>query len=74
MKGGAYGAFSSLSGLEETFSFATYRDPRIEDSLDAFRESLGEYENFSNAEELEKSLISVIGKELRPLSLPPRKV
>ena len=28
MKGGAYGAFSSNSGLDRTFSFATYRDPR----------------------------------------------
>jgi Zn-dependent M16 (insulinase) family peptidase len=68
MKGGAYGAFSSLSGLEETFSFATYRDPHIENSLIAFQESLEEFLSFDDSDELEKSLISVIGKELRPLS------
>jgi len=68
MKGGAYGAFSSLSGLEKTFSFTTYRDPHIEDSLDAFRESLEEFTTFQDEEELEKSLISIIGKEMKPLS------
>ena len=68
MKGGAYGAFSSLSGLEKTFSFATYRDPHIEDSLDAFKSSLMEYARFDDVLELERSLISVIGKELRPQS------
>ena len=68
MKGGAYGAFSSLSGIEETFSFASYRDPHIEDSLDAFKESLQDYLHFSDSEELGKSLISVVGKELTPLS------
>ncbi len=68
MRGGAYGAFSSLSGLEKTFSFATYRDPHIDNSLDAFKESLEEFVRFDDSRELEKALISVVGKELRPLS------
>ncbi|MDC7234882.1 MAG: insulinase family protein [Spirochaetales bacterium] len=68
MKGGAYGAFSHLSGLDRIFSFATYRDPEIEKSLDAFEESLKEYLEFSDDEELEKALISVVGKEMKPLS------
>ncbi len=68
MKGGAYGAFSSLSGLEKTFTFATYRDPHIEETLKAFRESLEEFLAFDDRVELDKSLITVIGREMRPLS------
>jgi len=68
MKGGAYGAFSSLSGLDRVFSFGTYRDPEIEKSLVAFRESLEEFGDFDDEGELEKSLISVVGKEMKPLS------
>lgn len=68
MKGGAYGAFSHLSGLDRIFSFATYRDPEIEKSLDAFKESIEEYLEFSDEDELEKALISVVGKEMKPLS------
>jgi presequence protease len=68
MKGGAYGAFSHLSGLDRIFSFATYRDPEIEKSLNAFRESIEEYIEFRDEEELEKALISVVGKEMKPLS------
>jgi Zn-dependent M16 (insulinase) family peptidase len=67
MKGGAYGAFSVLSGLDHVFSFATYRDPEIEKSLEAFRESLEVYLDFQEEEELEKALISVVGKEMKPL-------
>jgi len=68
MKGGAYGAFSSLSGLDQVFTFGTYRDPEIEKSLSAFRESLTEFLDFSDEGELEKSLISVVGKEMKPHS------
>lgn len=68
MKGGAYGAFSSNSGLDRTFTFATYRDPEIGASLDAFRESLEEFSGFDDAEELDKAVISVAGKELKPQS------
>ena len=68
MKGGAYGAFSSNSGLDGTFTFATYRDPEIEASLDAFKESLEEFSGFDDSEELDKAVISVAGKELKPQS------
>ena len=68
MKGGAYGAFSSLSGLERTFTFATYRDPHIEETLKAFRESLEEFRAFDDQDEMKKSLITVIGREMRPQS------
>ncbi|MBB6482560.1 insulinase family protein [Spirochaeta isovalerica] len=68
MRGGAYGAFASVSGLEEVFSFGSYRDPNIAKTLDAYKKSL-EYmmENVSD-EDLEKALIGMVGKELRPLS------
>jgi Zn-dependent M16 (insulinase) family peptidase len=68
MKGGAYGAFSLHSGLDQVFTFATYRDPEVENSLDAFKESLQEFSEFQDEGELEKSLISVVGKEMKPQS------
>jgi Zn-dependent M16 (insulinase) family peptidase len=68
MKGGAYGAFSTHSGLDQIFTFATYRDPEVENTLIAFKESLEEFTDFEDEGELEKSLISVVGKEMRPVS------
>ncbi len=68
MKGGAYGAFSTLSSLNRTFAFATYRDPEIEKSLDAFKESLEDYSEFDDTGELEKTLIAVVGTEMKPIS------
>jgi Zn-dependent M16 (insulinase) family peptidase len=68
MRGGAYGAFASISGLEGVFSFGSYRDPNIGKTLDAYKASL-EYmiENVSD-NDLELALIGTVGKELRPLS------
>ncbi len=68
MKGGAYGAFSHPAGMEGIFYFVTYRDPAIAASLDAFRESLEEFEDFKDAGALEKAVISAVGKELKPKS------
>jgi hypothetical protein len=69
MKGGAYGAFSMPNGLEGTFTFATYRDPNLASSLDAFRDSLAA----SRAEplsgtELRNTIIGTVGNDLSPRS------
>jgi len=69
MKGGAYGAFSMPNGLEGTFTFATYRDPNLASSLDAFRDSLAA----SRAEplsgtELRNTIIGTVGNDLGPRS------
>lgn len=69
MKGGAYGAFSMPNGLEGTFTFATYRDPNLTSSLEAFRESLlaSRDEPLSGAE-LRNTIIGTVSNDLSPRS------
>ena len=69
MKGGAYGAFSMPNGLEGTFTFATYRDPNLASSLEAFRESLlaSRAEPLSGAE-LRNTIIGTVSNDLSPRS------
>ena len=67
MKGGAYGASASQSGLEGTFTFSTYRDPQIVPSLETFRRSLEWASDALDDETLNLAVIGSIGKELRPL-------
>lgn len=68
MKGGAYGAFASLSGLEGTFTFSTYRDPMIVSSLSSFRSSLEWAHEELDDDTVNMAVIGSVGKELRPLS------
>ncbi len=69
MKGGAYGAFASQSGLEGVFSFSSYRDPRIIETFRAYREAL-EYGVQGDIEGklVEEAIISTIGSEEKPLA------
>ena len=69
MKGGAYGAFASQIGLEGVFSFSSYRDPRIIETLRAYREAL-EYgtEGDIGGKIVEEAIISTIGSEEKPLA------
>jgi len=69
MKGGAYGAFSMPNGLEGTFTFATYRDPNLAASLEAFRESLiaSRAEPLSGTE-LRNTIIGTVSNDLGPRS------
>lgn len=68
MRGGAYGAFASISGLESVFSFGSYRDPNISKTLDAYKKSLEFMSKTVSLNDLELALIGTVGKELRPLS------
>ncbi len=69
MKGGAYGAFSMPNGLEGTFTFATYRDPNLESSLEAFRESLSASRTLVlSGNELRNTIIGTVGNDLSPRS------
>ncbi|WP_319559023.1 insulinase family protein [Marispirochaeta sp.] len=68
MQGGAYGAFASVNATEGVFSMASYRDPHTFRTLQAFRDSLSELTRGVDPLLLEKSIISVVGRELRPLS------
>ena len=68
MRGGAYGAFASVSGLESVFSFGSFRDPNIEKTLEAYKNSLEFMSETVSLNDLELALIGTVGKELRPLS------
>jgi Zn-dependent M16 (insulinase) family peptidase len=69
MKGGAYGAFSMPNGLEGTFTFATYRDPHLTSSLEAFRESLAASRSEPlSGTELRNTIIGTVGNDLSPRS------
>jgi Zn-dependent M16 (insulinase) family peptidase len=67
MKGGAYGAFASSNGVEQSFAFSTYRDPNPLRSLEAFPAILRkEGETRCDEDSLEKTVIGSFSKEKRP--------
>jgi Zn-dependent M16 (insulinase) family peptidase len=67
MKGGAYGAFANSDGVEETFSFSTYRDPGPLRSLEVFPAILKEaVQAVPDEETLTKVVIGSFSKETRP--------
>ncbi|MCK5200771.1 MAG: insulinase family protein, partial [Spirochaetales bacterium] len=69
MKGGAYGASASANGMEGIFSFSSYRDPNIGKTIDAFREGLEHLSREGIKEDvLEKAIITIVGKDVRPQS------
>ncbi len=69
MKGGAYGVFVSGSGMDGSITFGSYRDPNITGTLEHFKQSLEWIAaGHLTEEEIELALISVIGKELKPLT------
>jgi len=67
MKGGAYGAFINSDCLENSVSFATYRDPNPLRSLDVIS-SVFKNSSYGDCTEdyLEKSIIGCYSKEMRP--------
>jgi hypothetical protein len=69
MRGGAYGAFAMTRGFEGLFTLASYRDPNVAITLDAFREALGIAENESLDERsLELAVVSTVGRDSRPMA------
>jgi len=67
MKGGAYGAFINSDSLENSVSFATYRDPNPLRSLDVISAVLKNGSHGSCSEDyLVKSIIGCYAKETRP--------
>lgn len=69
MRGGAYGVVAAANGGEGLFTFASYRDPHIIETLDAYRAGL---ERFSKVDaersDIEKAIIGVVGKDIRPMA------
>lgn len=69
MQGGAYGAFASSRTAEALFSFGSYRDPHTLRTLDAYASALAELaEHPLDASQLDLAKVSVLGRELRPLT------
>lgn len=65
-KGGAYGAGSYLDYVERIFTFYSYRDPRLDDTI---RDFLSAPENTAvNDEKLEDAVIGVLSRDLRPMA------
>lgn len=61
MKGGAYGAFSAFDSITGTFTFLSYRDPHIEETLGAFNGSMKFLQELVVTEgELTKAIIGAI--------------
>jgi len=67
MKGG--GVTASVNGAERLFSLSSYRDPRIEETLGAYQAG---FERLSGGgvsrDELEKAVIAIVGRDLKPMS------
>ncbi len=62
---GAYGVESHVDGMEDLFVFSSYRDPGVKQTFKAFRDALSS--DLDN-DEIEYAIVTIIGRELRPLS------
>lgn len=68
-KGGAYGGGAGQDSVNGSFRFFSYRDPRLSETLDDFDQSLTWLEEEDHdAQELEESILGVIGQLDRPRS------
>lgn len=68
VQGGAYGGMSSLDPSMGLFSFLSYRDPHIVETLQVFKDAQDFYSrNEISAEEVEKAIISTIGMIDKPM-------
>ncbi|MEN6422609.1 MAG: insulinase family protein [Smithella sp.] len=68
VQGGAYGVMSSLDPSMGLFSFLSYRDPHIVETLQVFKDAQDFYSrNEISAGEVEKAIISTIGMIDKPM-------
>jgi Zn-dependent M16 (insulinase) family peptidase len=68
VQGGAYGGGSSFDASLGLFSFLSYRDPHIVETLQVFKDAQAFYsQNEISADEMEKAIISTIGMLDKPL-------
>lgn len=68
-KGGAYGGGAGQDSVNGTFRFFSYRDPRLAETLDDFDKALAWlHETDHEYQELEESILGVIGQLDRPRS------
>ncbi len=62
---GAYGVESHVDGMEDLFVFSSYRDPGVKQTFKAFVEALSQS---LDEDEIEYAIVTIIGREIRPLS------
>ena len=68
-KGGAYGGGAGQDSVNGTFRFFSYRDPRLEETLDDFDNALTWLQQTDHdPQELEESILGVVGQLDRPRS------
>jgi Zn-dependent M16 (insulinase) family peptidase len=68
VQGGAYGGGSSFDASLGLFSFLSYRDPHIVETLQVYKDAQAFYsQNEISTEEMEKAIISTIGMLDKPL-------
>ena len=68
VQGGAYGGMSSFDSTLGLFSFLSYRDPHIVETLQIFKDAQDFYSrNEISSEEMKKAIISTIGMLDKPL-------
>ncbi|TNE78593.1 MAG: peptidase M16, partial [Gammaproteobacteria bacterium] len=68
-KGGAYGGGAGQDSVNGTFRFFSYRDPRLAETLDDFDKALDWLQKEEHdAQDLEESILGVIGQLDRPRS------
>jgi len=69
MEGGAYGAGASCMTSEKLFAFTSYRDPYVERTYQIYKKALEEIvRNGISEDVLEKTVITMAGESLKPLS------
>ncbi|MEM9775319.1 MAG: peptidase M16, partial [Chloroflexota bacterium] len=62
MRGGAYGAMSPYNPNSGLFSFVSYRDPNLTQTIDTYREAADWFRNLDLGQsEIDKAIIGVIG-------------
>jgi hypothetical protein len=67
VQGGAYGGMSSFDSSLGLFSFLSYRDPHIVETLQVYKDAQAFYsQNEISADEMEKAIISTIGMLDKP--------
>ena len=68
VQGGAYGGMSSFDSSLGLFSFISYRDPHIAQTLQIFKDAQAFFsQNEMAADDMEKAIISTIGSLDKPL-------
>lgn len=68
MKGGAYGVQAHLAALDRIFIMTSYRDPHVEETWQVYEDVLSKPGRLTE-HKLDQSLISLIGREIRPAAI-----